>query len=567
MPLWLHPVHVQADGHCSPLKLSGDERSRGDKINSTLLQVAQAQDGLKEKPAVTPTLSTLTLNDGHLVANEDISIPLLCADIAWIGTEALSSFAGSPFDRLETEELTHFRSLLAIAPRWKNMQMALLEAFDPRGDELWIIGASFQPGTPEMAACLQMLSKHGTIRWDIEREFLFHKHVIGHGISSTTRLGMPKKMFSSISEMADSETCSEDECVSSYQPVAIKILKNPVNEVQATSIVTEIRHLAACEHPNILCLLGTFSATIRPRNYLVLALEYCNTGPLSEYVSTSGHLDLITGQVASVSLLSGIAYLHSKQIYHRDLRPQNILLDLKGKEIRPVVANFGRATSTEIESSQSNGYCAPEVLDSRLGAQGFASDVFSIGAVMLFLLTGLERGSELTSVTWQPSLTGASRLDEIAASKLPEFLVDFLLRLLVLNVRKRPMALEACRLLYEESPEEVQESSVASKAMSALPVSGASKHLMPIISENRLEETEEGRLEGAKSLPRGGSFGYAPISGPDHGYVKDRPPGAAPMLKIMPPSSPATASPRRGRSCLSLRRTTATAPSVVESKE
>lgn len=47
MPLWLHPVHVQADGHCSPLKLSGDERSRGDKINSTLLQVAQAQDGLK----------------------------------------------------------------------------------------------------------------------------------------------------------------------------------------------------------------------------------------------------------------------------------------------------------------------------------------------------------------------------------------------------------------------------------------------------------------------------------------------------------------------------------------
>lgn len=58
--------------------------------------------GVKEKPAVT-TLSTLTLNGGHLVANEDISIPLLCADIAWIGTEALSSFAGSPFDRLETE--------------------------------------------------------------------------------------------------------------------------------------------------------------------------------------------------------------------------------------------------------------------------------------------------------------------------------------------------------------------------------------------------------------------------------------------------------------------------------
>ncbi len=41
------------------------------------------------------------------------------------------------------QELTHFRSLLAIAPRWKNMQMALLEAFDPRADELWIIGATW----------------------------------------------------------------------------------------------------------------------------------------------------------------------------------------------------------------------------------------------------------------------------------------------------------------------------------------------------------------------------------------------------------------------------------------
>ena len=49
------------------------------------------------------THSTLTLSDGHLVANEDILIPLLCSDIAWIATEALSSIAGSPFDRLETE--------------------------------------------------------------------------------------------------------------------------------------------------------------------------------------------------------------------------------------------------------------------------------------------------------------------------------------------------------------------------------------------------------------------------------------------------------------------------------
>ena len=56
------------------------------------------------------------------------------------------------------------------------------------------------------------------------------------------------------------------------------------------------------------------------------------------------------------------------------------MFEKKPSVVRPVVANFGRATTTEIESSRcggSNGYCAPEVLDSRLEAQGFASDVFS----------------------------------------------------------------------------------------------------------------------------------------------------------------------------------------------
>ena len=74
----------------------------------------------QEKPAVTPTLSTLTLNDGHLVANEDISIPLLCADIAWIGTEALSSFAGSPFDRLETEVPNDPTKRLTVISDWRH---------------------------------------------------------------------------------------------------------------------------------------------------------------------------------------------------------------------------------------------------------------------------------------------------------------------------------------------------------------------------------------------------------------------------------------------------------------
>lgn len=41
------------------------------------------------------------------------------------------------------QEVPYFRSMLALAPRWKCMQMGILEAIeDPRSDELWIIGVS-----------------------------------------------------------------------------------------------------------------------------------------------------------------------------------------------------------------------------------------------------------------------------------------------------------------------------------------------------------------------------------------------------------------------------------------
>eukprot|EP00438_Fugacium_kawagutii_P028525 Skav226754 [mRNA] locus=scaffold3942:170186:171517:- [translate_table: standard] len=142
----------------------------------------------------------------------------------------------------------------------------------------------------------------------------------------------------------------------------------------------------------------------------LLVLEFCSIGSLSEYVSSRGHLDLRMGQVVSTSLLSAAAYLHNKQIWHRDIRPQNVLLNMEGKELRPVLSNFGRACHEEADggsaspSSPSGGvgtrpgtpdtgavhgggngcYCAPEVLDARLGTIGPASDVFRCLAKLIF---------------------------------------------------------------------------------------------------------------------------------------------------------------------------------------
>ncbi|CAK9003290.1 Sperm motility kinase 2B [Durusdinium trenchii] len=550
--LWLHPIHVSVRSPTTSCdfvaqKLSSDERSRGDKMASVLAQLVRSATS-KELPG----LITVELAEGHLVA-ENLSIPLLCADVVCAAADSFAALASSPFDRLETEDGPTIGSLFAIAPRWKRMQMGFLDAFeDPRSDELWIIGASFVPGTDHMAEFQRALCKCGTLRWDIQEEFIFHRRILGRGSSSKIRLGVRKRNFWSISDQ-DHDVLSEDDTQISDRPVAVKLVKHPDSEADALSIVNEVRFLAAASHPNIVALLGTYCARgKRGKTSWLLALEFCNRGPLFNYVSTQGHFDLIHGQIVSAGVLSATAYLHAQQILHRDIRPQNILLDDSTGEMRPVLANFGRAALVEVEAFRPNSYCAPEILDSRLGKPGPHSDVFSVGASMLFLFTGLERFGEVASVTWQPSLTGNASVDEIASSKLTAGLADFLLRLLAHNGRKRPSAAEACKLLVVDAPEGVQESLVVVKAMAALPV-GKEKAIMPMISENFFEDAdEEGRrLEEGDSRRLEGTHGYAPQpSGP--GYAK-LPPGTAPSLIVPPSSPPATPSPRKSRSFLSSR--------------
>lgn len=93
-------------------------------------------------------------------------------------------------------------------------------------------------------------------------------------------------------------------------------------------------------------------------------------------------------------LLKGISYIHSKNIVHRDLKPHNIFLKNKSS-YDVVIADLGLATRINDEKylfskCGTPGYVAPEVMEAAANEKLFNCncDVFSLGAIFYFLLTG-----------------------------------------------------------------------------------------------------------------------------------------------------------------------------------
>src|SRR5262245_43149700 len=118
-----------------------------------------------------------------------------------------------------------------------------------------------------------------------------------------------------------------------------------------------------------------------------------------------------------------IAYAHSKGVLHRDLQPGNILLDENGQ---PMVSDFGLAKwldqtsdlTRTLETLGTPGYIAPEQAESRAADLTSAADVYSLGAILFYLLTGRPPfvGPNVLHVIHQAAADPAPRLRSLAPS-------------------------------------------------------------------------------------------------------------------------------------------------------
>lgn len=120
-----------------------------------------------------------------------------------------------------------------------------------------------------------------------------------------------------------------------------------------------------------------------------LATEYVPGPTLHAAVVTGGPLPADLARVMLAALAEGLEAIHVRGVWHRDLKPHNVILSATG----PQLIDFGIARSTGTSNLTqaggamgSPGFIAPETITS--GETGPGADVFALGATMAFAVTG-----------------------------------------------------------------------------------------------------------------------------------------------------------------------------------
>ncbi|KAI8012809.1 CBL-interacting serine/threonine-protein kinase 21 [Camellia lanceoleosa] len=160
------------------------------------------------------------------------------------------------------------------------------------------------------------------------------------------------------------------------QYVAIKIInKHMVMENNLTyQVQSEIRTMKLLHHPNIVRI----HEVIGTKTKIYIVMEYVSGGQLSDKMSYINRLNERDARKHFQQLIDAVDYCHCRGVYHRDLKPQNLLLDSQGN-LKP-----GDLLSTACGSPS---YVAPELLANR-GYEGAAADVWSCGVILYELLAG-----------------------------------------------------------------------------------------------------------------------------------------------------------------------------------
>jgi eukaryotic-like serine/threonine-protein kinase len=170
--------------------------------------------------------------------------------------------------------------------------------------------------------------------------------------------------------------------------IAVKVMHGEISDQpdQIERFRREARSVAQVSHPNVVAVIDAGEDAGHP--YIVF--EHIEGETLKQRIDRLGRLPVDEAAAYGIEIGRGLAAAHARMLVHRDVKPQNVLIDTEG---RAKVTDFGIARSLESDGLTKTGrvlgttdYVSPE----QAMGQGVdaRSDIYSLGILLYEMLTG-----------------------------------------------------------------------------------------------------------------------------------------------------------------------------------
>ncbi|XP_022613118.1 death-associated protein kinase 2-like [Seriola dumerili] len=228
----------------------------------------------------------------------------------------------------------------------------------------------------------------------------------------------------------------------------LKIRKSACSRLglERSGVEQEVEILQAIQHPNIVTLKDVFES----RAEVVLILELVSGGELFDFIAEKENLLESEAIEFMKQILEGLGFMHSKNIAHFDLKPENIMLSDKVSPHPDIkLIDFGLAhrfhQGEEYRSTSGTPqYIAPEVINNE--ALSTAADMWSIGVITYILLSGLSPFQDETDEETLKNIIALNyEFDAQSFSMTSSMAKDFIQKLLLQSPSER-MTAEECLL-------------------------------------------------------------------------------------------------------------------------
>src|SRR6478609_2064809 len=170
--------------------------------------------------------------------------------------------------------------------------------------------------------------------------------------------------------------------------VAVKVMHREMSEQpdQLERFRQEARAVAKLSHPNVVAVIDAGEDGGHP--YIVF--EYVEGETLKQRIARIGALDIQEAIAYAIEIARGLSIAHARNLVHRDIKPQNVLIDDEG---RAKLTDFGISRQLEQDGMTATGrvlgttdYVAPEQAMGRKVDP--RTDIYSLGVVLYEMLVG-----------------------------------------------------------------------------------------------------------------------------------------------------------------------------------